>query len=98
METTILNGYEINRYRKKITKFVQRLTDRACNLLIRDKSLEEVSENLHLYMNEIEYHGSIYVTYFGACEWNDKEYLYIRNSNGDYTLVSITPVKEDQEQ
>jgi|GEM_PF-4419956 hypothetical protein len=88
--------YEVKQHRKKITKFAERLRDRASYLLSQRNSLKETVENLRAHMKEIEYSGSIYVSYMSMSEWSDIEGLYIRNSNGDYTLVSITTMKEDE--
>lgn len=92
-----IGKYSITYNRKNIPKFVQRLTDRAMHMIAGGDNLEEVDRVLRTHLKEIEYHGSIYISYMGICEWNDRESLYIRNSSGDYTLVSIRPIEEGQE-
>jgi hypothetical protein len=92
-----IGKYSITYNRKNIPRFVQRLTYRAMHIIAGGDNLEKVDQVLRSHLNEIEYHGSIYISYRRVSEWNDRESLYIRNSSGDYTLVSITPVKEDQE-
>jgi hypothetical protein len=96
MEATFINGYKISQHRKNIAKFVIRMKDRACHLLSQGNNLEEVDRVLSLYMKEIEYHGSIYISYMPVNNWNDRERLFIRNSAGDYTLVSIYPDKDEE--
>lgn len=90
--------YTVTYHRKNIPKFVQRLADRAMYLIAGGDSLEEVSRVLHSHLLEIEYHGSIYISYMGVSKWNNRESLCIRNSSGDYTLVSIRPMMEEDEE
>ena len=96
MEKQIFNGYVITRHRKNVTKLATRLKDRACHLLSGGKNLEETAEVLRSYLKEVEYKGSMYISYMPVSDWNNSDGLFIRNSSGDYTLVSIRPEKETE--
>ena len=93
---TIFGNCEVKRHRKNLPKFVERLVDRACHLLSQNNNLEEINKVLRLHLKDIEYNGSIYISYMPVNTWNAKERLFIRNSNGDYTLVSIQTKSENK--
>jgi hypothetical protein len=96
METTTIGDHKVVYHRKNTPKFVHRLTDRACQLLSQGTSLKEISEILRQHLKDIEYKGSIYISYMAVSDWNKTDSLFIWNSSGDYTLVSIRSKKEDQ--
>ncbi|GAB6121628.1 hypothetical protein [Dysgonomonas termitidis] len=93
MERMTVNGHYVSQYRKNITKFAQGLKDKAVSMLEEGKSLKEIYDALNPDIRAKA--NGIYASYRAACEWAKYDALYIRNANGDYTIITIIPVSHE---
>ena len=89
MKTTSINGIVITQHRKNIAKYVSLLIDNAQKLIKEGKPLCEISDILRDQLATNTRNTRIYISYLPIKTWNKNEYIGIRDSSQDCTLISI---------